>query len=187
MTTRVEQRIVEVFRTDIYQTLSIRSISIKLKKSYPHIYNACNSLIHEGVLRKVVIGRSHLCSLNLQSDKSIALLTLIEITAQGRRRLLIARSLVKDISQEFDVVTSFHDGRNLVLVLDHIHDRDAILKMYPEINRYRPVFIDSGKFIDGIERDSSILRDSVVLHSFEGYYRIILRAASKKSITEARA
>ena len=74
---RLEKEILGIFDRDIYSLLSINQISKKLHKAYPYINAKVNELIKEGVLNKSQIGRSYLCSLNLNSEKTIALLSLM--------------------------------------------------------------------------------------------------------------
>ncbi|MFH2020288.1 MAG: hypothetical protein ABIJ34_02675 [archaeon] len=171
VTSKVELDIIGVFNRDISQRLSINEISKILGRAYPHINSTCNNLIDNSVLTKKIIGRSYLCSLNLENDKSIALLTLKEIYKQDKNGLVKHVELVKLISHEFKIVTAFKDKKNIILVLDHFHDKDAIINAFPKIKKYNPVFIDESKFLVGAK--NLVLENITVLYSYESFYRML--------------
>jgi len=58
--------------------LTIRQISEKLGKAYPHIHTITTQLIDEGVLTKDVVGNAYSCQLNLQHEKTKAMVVLEE-------------------------------------------------------------------------------------------------------------
>ena len=70
---KLELDIIRIFNRDITALLSINQIAHKLKKAYPHINAKVNDLINEGILNKRQIGRSYLCSVNLDNDKCVEL------------------------------------------------------------------------------------------------------------------
>jgi hypothetical protein len=170
LTSSVELRVVGLFHRDIHQALSIHSISKKLGKSYPHIYHACMRLSEEGVLKSVRMGRSHICSLNLMSDKLIALLTLLDVQRQSDMNLFRLQSLVKNASRDFKLLTVFHDSKNIVIVLDHLHDEDALKRLYPEMTKLPVIFTDEEGFLRWMSRTPSIDKFTV-LHSYDYFYR----------------
>lgn len=76
---KLEQSIIEVFQNDLSSTFSINQVSKILKKPYPLINKKSNFFLQEGVLKKIDIGRSYQCFLNMQSDKARILMATNEV------------------------------------------------------------------------------------------------------------
>ncbi|MBD3310107.1 hypothetical protein GF351_02720 [Candidatus Woesearchaeota archaeon] len=72
-----ELSIIRLFFRDISRELTINQISKELKKSYAYTNKEVRKLLSENILNKKIIGPSIVCSLNLQSDKTILLLSYI--------------------------------------------------------------------------------------------------------------
>ncbi len=75
----LEQEIIEIYSTNISSSYSINQIATKLGKKYPYINKKVTLLLKNQIFKKIVVGRSHLCSLNLDNDETIYLLILNEI------------------------------------------------------------------------------------------------------------
>jgi predicted nucleotidyltransferase len=67
-------RIVGLFSANLAQELTINQIKHKLRRSYHFIYDATQELIKQNILNAAVRGHSTVCSLNLKSEKTKALL-----------------------------------------------------------------------------------------------------------------
>ena len=67
---RLEQDIIKVFQDNITETYSINAHSKLLGKAYPYINRKTNFFIKEGILRKINLGNSYQCFLNLKSEKT---------------------------------------------------------------------------------------------------------------------
>jgi hypothetical protein len=67
---RLEQDIIKVFQDNITETYSINALSKILRKAYPYINKKTNFFIKEEVLRKINLGNSYQCFLNLRSEKT---------------------------------------------------------------------------------------------------------------------
>ncbi len=181
---RLEQQILEVFDRDISSLFSINQISKKLNKSYPHINAKVNNLIKEGVLSKANVGRSYLCSLNLENEKSIALLIL-----ESARKKEKAVSKIKNnsiffdeiyrIKKEFRVHTLLLANDSLFFVIDYLHDKEAIKNMFSEIKQFNLLFFDTGGFIDHLLQNPGLIRELIVLYSYEKYFEIVNSVKSK--------
>jgi DNA-binding Lrp family transcriptional regulator len=74
----LEQQILSLFR-DVRLSYSILQMAKKLKTSYPHVHKKVQEFIDLGILKKITVGPSHLCRLNLESDYAICLLALNEV------------------------------------------------------------------------------------------------------------
>jgi DNA-binding Lrp family transcriptional regulator len=186
---RLEQEILEVFDRDFSQLFSINQISKKLHKSYPHINAKVNNLIREGVLSKANVGRSYLCSLNLENEKSIALLML---ESSERKQKAVARiknsakffEEIARIKSEFKVNTILLSEDNLIFVLDYIHDREAIKNMFSEIKQFELKFYDKESFSGYLLDYPHFMQSMVVLYSYEKYFEIV-SSVKEKMISKA--
>ena len=81
MLTEKELRIIELYRKNIFASYTIREIMKKINtKSYNWIHNAVKKLKTENILKCEEKGRSILCSINLEEQKTLVYLSLIEET-----------------------------------------------------------------------------------------------------------
>ena len=79
MLTGKELRIVELFRKDVFASYTIREIMKKIKtKSYNWTYTTVKKLKKENMINTEEKGRSTICSINLEEEKTIKYLSLLE-------------------------------------------------------------------------------------------------------------
>lgn len=76
---RLEQDIIKVFADNIGGTFSINSLSKALGKAYPYINRKANFFLAQGILRKIDLGNSYQCFLNLKSEKTKIYLMMNEL------------------------------------------------------------------------------------------------------------
>jgi hypothetical protein len=181
---RLEQDILEVFDRDFSQLFSINQISKKLNKSYPHINAKVNNLIKEGVLSKANVGRSYLCSLNLENEKSVALLILEgakkkEKTLSHIKNLSIFLEEIARIKADFNVDTIILSNNSLIFVMEHIYDREAIKNMYKEIKQFDLLFFDKEAFVEYLLENPTIIPETCILYSYEKYFSLVNKAKEK--------
>ncbi|MGM5488443.1 MAG: hypothetical protein ACQESG_05830 [Nanobdellota archaeon] len=60
-------RIIGLYLDNYMNLYSINEIASKLGKKYPYVHKRSMELIHDGYLRSVALGRSTMCSLNLEN------------------------------------------------------------------------------------------------------------------------
>lgn len=77
MIKKSQLQIMNLFRKNIFLKKTIREISIFLKKDYPNTYNAIIELNKEELIKIEKIGKSKLCSLDL-NKKTISLLSFLD-------------------------------------------------------------------------------------------------------------
>ncbi|MDP3026346.1 MAG: nucleotidyltransferase domain-containing protein [Nanoarchaeota archaeon] len=77
MIKKSQLNIMNLFRKNIFLKKTIREISILLKKDYPNTYNAIIELEKEGLLKIEKIGKSKLCSIEL-NQKTISLFSFLD-------------------------------------------------------------------------------------------------------------
>lgn len=98
------QNIISLYDDNIKILYSINQISKKLNKPYPYINKKLKTMISKDIFTKRVIGRSYLCSLNLNNEKTVVLLTLNEINKK--------RELEKQHGFKFSSI------------IEHLHEKD---------------------------------------------------------------
>lgn len=69
--------ILNLFRKDIFLKLTIREISISLKKPYPRIFETTKNLEKQKIIEIKKIGNSNLCSLSF-SKESLSILSFLD-------------------------------------------------------------------------------------------------------------
>jgi hypothetical protein len=181
---KLEQEIIGIFNRDITAILSINQISKKLNKAYPYINTKVNELIEERILNKIQVGRSYLCSIDLNNDKAILLLSLNDINKREKYLGKIKKSKdiideIRLIKKEFKTYTILLQGKKLIFVLDHIHDKEAIKNKFNRIRKFELEFITKLEFQDKMLSDKSLLTDRVILYSPETYYELIQEIQSQ--------
>lgn len=76
---KIELKIVDLLARNTERKLTINEIAKSLKEYYSFVHKTVNKLIKDGVVLKDQAGKSHLCSVNLENEKTIALIQLSEI------------------------------------------------------------------------------------------------------------
>ena len=99
--------IVNLFCRDLTRELTIRQISKLIKKSYAHTNQEVWELINKGVINKKDIGKSILCSLNINNDLTKSLLVFNSMTLKME---------VKDEWKQDDILFAFYSKNKLIVV-----------------------------------------------------------------------
>ena len=72
MLTEKELRVIELYRKNVFASYTIREIMKKINtKSYNWIYNTVKKLEKENILRCDVKGKSTVCFINLDEQKTL--------------------------------------------------------------------------------------------------------------------
>ncbi|MBU1030275.1 MAG: hypothetical protein KKB65_03515 [Nanoarchaeota archaeon] len=75
----IDTEIISIFAENITEFLSILQIAKKLNKPYSYIHKKINEFLKLEILKKIVLGRAHLCTINLQSEDAVLLLSMYEL------------------------------------------------------------------------------------------------------------
>ena len=172
---KLELRIIELFNRDITLLLSINQIAKKLNKAYPHINTKVNQLIKEEIFNKVQVGRSYLCSINLDNTKAVALLVLNDAIKKESFLKKLNKEFsdeLNKISKEFKIYTIFLSKKKIYFVLDHIHDKEAIKIISKELKRFDLMFFSKSQFQEQIIHDKKLL-DKTILYASQKYYELL--------------
>jgi DNA-binding Lrp family transcriptional regulator len=173
---RLEKEIIGIFNNEITSVLSINQIAKKLKKAYPHINHKVNELIEEGILKKTVAGRSILCSINIENEKAVLLLSLNEIEKRERHSKRLSSELLEEISKirkSFKVYTILIQNKCITFVLDHLYDKEAIKNGFSKIKEFELRFFSKDEFLETALKDNSLTSGQVILYSPATYFEFI--------------
>jgi len=137
-----------------------------------------NELLKDGIFKKIIIGRSYLCSINLRNDKAVYLLILNEIKKKEKflkknKKFSEIIPILEKIKSGFKVYTTLALNDSLIFVLDYINDKDAIINKYPAIKKLNPVFYDRDSFCDTLIKDDTLVEDKVILYAYETYFELV--------------
>ena len=77
------------------------------------------------------------------------------------------------ISKEFRIYTIFFSNKKIYLVLDHIHDKEAIKIISKELKKFDLVFLSKSEFHEQVIHDKNLLLDKTLLYSSQKYYELL--------------
>ena len=178
ITNKLQQDIISLFDSDFKACYSINRISQHLRKAYPYINKKVNQLIAEGILQQTVIGRSHLCSLNLKNPKTRALLALQEVCKQeaalARNKPMQKTTLSLELlKQHTDILTVFVNSHSLVIVLQELSLKKSVENHLLSLPGFQRTFLDKALFLELVLKERQVLQDHIILYGFEKYYELI--------------
>jgi hypothetical protein len=181
---KLEQSIINVFQEDLSSTYSINQVSKILKKSYPLINKKSNFFLQEGVLKKINIGRSYQCFLNMHNDKTKVLMALNEIN----KRELYARkntnfdSVVDELSQlakKFRIDTIILYKKTLIFVTSDTDQKNDILETSILTKDYNLLFFTKKIFQERFIEDKDLQRYHLILYNTDICLNLITSIADK--------
>jgi hypothetical protein len=185
---KLEQSIINAFQEDLSSTHSINHISQLLKKSYPVINKKSNFFLQEGILKKLDIGRSYQCFLNLKSDKARVLMTLNEI---NRKESFIAKNKnfenvideLLQIAKKYPIDTILLYKKTLIFVTDATDKKNEIMELSVLTKDYTLLFFTKHRFQEYFIENKDLQRYHLVFHNADIYLNIIAEVADKLLIS----
>jgi DNA-binding Lrp family transcriptional regulator len=158
---RIEQEIIGVFNKDVGASYSINEIAKILDKQYPYVHKKVTEFLKEGILNETIVGRSHLCSINLSSDVAILLLSLNE--EKKKRDLLKKEPRLKEIisllSSDAHIRSIVKVDGRIVGLVDDAHTSEIASVSLLGKEDFKELLFKQ--------------RDVVVLFGFETYFRAL--------------
>jgi len=104
---RLELKIIDLMSRNPEKRFTINEIAKTLNETYSFVNRVVNKLIKDKVIIKEKIGKACLCSLNLKSDKAIALLHLNEVNKteefykKNKEMKLILEDFIEKLKTKF--------------------------------------------------------------------------------------
>ncbi len=165
---KLEQEIIELYDSNLVNLFSINEISKKLNKKYPYINKKVTRLIEHNILKKMVVGRSYLCSLNLDNDKTIMMLALNEIAKRSKSNDPELEEFLRSNAIRMNILSVVRSDGMLFFVVSDLRSRRHIEK------RFRGcTVVDQEEFEDILFENTKIFTDHVVMYGFEKFFEII--------------
>jgi hypothetical protein len=190
----LEQEIIDLYSDNPSSLFSINQIATKLGKKYPYINKKVTILVKNNIFKKTIVGRSHLCSLNLQNDETIYLLILNEIKRKKETFEVASQKAAKILSYSCKVAKA--SGANLVLKIKDeiffvVDKKEEVLPLEKSIipqmlQDLSPVIIDRAEFLSRLKKDPKLQEDKIIMLGFEKYYDCIREIEDELKIKYSR-
>ncbi|MBN1896679.1 MAG: nucleotidyltransferase domain-containing protein [Candidatus Aenigmarchaeota archaeon] len=114
---KLELKIVDLLARNVERKFTINEIAKSLEEYYSFVHRTVNKLIKDNVITKEKAGKSYLCSLNLETEKTIALVNLSEI--EKKNDLYNSNKELKIILDDFVKMTESVNPVSVVLFGSH--------------------------------------------------------------------
>jgi hypothetical protein len=190
----LEQEIIDLYSDNPSSLFSINQIATKLGKKYPYINKKVTILVKNNIFKKTIVGRSHLCSLNLQNDETIYLLILNEIKRKKQTFEAASQKATKILSYSSKIAKA--SGANLVLKIKDeiffvVDKKEEVLPLEKSIipqmlQDLSPVVIDRAEFLSRLKKDPKLQEDKIIMLGFEKYYDYIREIEDELKIKYSR-
>jgi len=186
---KLEQSIISVFQDDLSSTFSINQVSKILKKSYPLINKKSNFFFQEGVLKKIEIGRSYQCFLNMSSEKTRVLMAMNEL---NRKESFIQKNHSMDtvvdevcqLSKKFDIQTAVLYKKAIIFVMEDTKKKQDIMELSTLTKDYTLLFFDKKSFQEYFIENKDIQRYHMILYNVDICLNFITEIADKLLINK---
>lgn len=170
---KLDMEVIALYDSNLADMFSINRIASLLKKAYPMINRHVNGMIQRGILKKTIVGRSHLCTLNLARDETLMLLSYLEISKKERVKKNISElaSSLRELRRRRSIRTAILSGKKVIVVLDNVLEADSIR----EVLAYDgPIaFVDRSTIKRQLIESKELFRDHVVLFGYELFFDMV--------------
>lgn len=120
---------------------SINEISKQLNKAYPFINRKVSDLLKNNILRKVTVGKSHLCSLNLANEKTRLMLSelelskkeLIESDAEYKKKIEVIHAFIEKDNFYTNIHCVLLAGKYTVFIISDLKHRHEIYSKFTDV------------------------------------------------------
>lgn len=179
----LEQEIIGLYNAELTASYSINEIAKRLNKTYPYIYKKVSMLISQGILKKVVIGRSYLCSINFSNDTAILLLSLNEVSK--KKRLLRNNPRISALLQHLETKKKQYKLQSVVKVKDRLLIISSLKSLGARLSP-RPIMLNENSFQEYLVQHKEATSDHVVLYSCEKYFECVKEVEGKLRLKNSR-
>jgi len=194
---KLELKIVDLLARNIEKKFTINEIAKTLKKYYSFVHRTVNKLIKDGVITKEKAGKSYLCSINLENEKTIVLIQLSEIEkrsefySSNKEIKLILEDFVKSAESIVNPISIVLFGSYAKGTVTKESDIDILLlsKTKAGIDRIaKEIYAKYGKEINALimtsddfkkQKDKVVIKEIInnhyVLYGAEKFVNLVLR------------
>ncbi len=168
-TESTECAIIRLYDDNPVNLFSINQIAQKLGKAYPYVNKKVAGMAAKGVLKKIIVGKSHLCGLNFQSDLALAFLQMIEYQKSGDvQDTEQVRAFAKKNFLTLTVHCVVRKGEDLVFVIDSLRDRRKVEREFAGAT-----VVDRQEFLDMLSQDPVLFCSHTVLYGAERFFELL--------------
>jgi len=111
---KLELKIVDLLAKNTEKKFSINEIAKTLDEFYSFVHRTVNKLVKDGVIIKGKVGKSYICSLNLENEKASALIQLSEI--EKREKFYTTNKELRLILEDF-VNSLENQHKNIISII----------------------------------------------------------------------
>ena len=194
---KLELKIVDLLARNTERKLTINEIAKSLEEYYSFVHRTVNKLIKDNVIIKEKAGKSYLCSINLETEKTIALVNLSEIEKKNdlynsnKELKIILEDFVKSIGSAIDTASIILFGSHAKGTSTKESDIDIILitKSKTGIDKItKEIYAKFGKEVNAIaitpedfkrQKDKAlikeIVKDHYVLYGVEKFVNLVFK------------
>ena len=181
---KLEQSIISVFQEDLSSTYSINQVSKILKKSYPLINKKSNYFLKEGILKKINVGKSYQCFLNVHSDKTKVFMAVNEINkrevfAQKTSHFNILIDELSQLAKKYKIDTVVLYKKTLIFVTSDTEQKNDILNTSILTKDYNLLFFTKKSFQERFLEDKDLQKYHLILYNTDVYLNLITSIADK--------
>jgi len=163
---QLEMDILSLYDSNLVACFSINQISKSLGKAYPYINKKVTGMLNEQILKKIVIGNSYLCSLNLENEKTVLLLSMLEL--QKRKDNKELSQFIENNRWNITIHTVFQHKKQLVFIIENLKDRRKVDRHFPG-----SIIVDKKEFLDLISEEEELFRKHTVLYGTERFFELL--------------
>jgi hypothetical protein len=179
---KLEQSIINVFQNDLSSTFSINQVSKILNKSYPLINKKSNLFLKEGVLKKINVGRSYQCFLNMHNDNTKVLMAVNEISKkeeyiQKQNNSEVLTDELSQLSKKFAIETILLYKKTLIFITRDTNKKNEIMEMSVLTKDYNFLFFNRKDFQDYFMQNKDLQKYHLILHNVDICVNIITEVA----------
>ena len=176
----LEQEIISLYAKDISSLYSINQIAHRLGKKYPYINKKVTFLIKHNIFKKTIIGRSYLCSLNLDNDETIYLLILNEIKKKKAEieldpHLTKILDYINKAKKIINLPLVLKSKNKILFVLSKQEDKQQFEKaiLREAMNSYQIETYSKQEFLKELVDNKELQEHHIILYGYEKYYEYI--------------
>jgi predicted nucleotidyltransferase len=195
---KLELKIIDLLAKNVERKFTINEIAKNLGEFYSFVHRIVNRLAKDGVIIKNRVGKSYICSLNLENEKTLALLQLAEIEkvkqfyAVNKGLKLILEDFVELIKSELKnraavvlfgsyakgTATKESDIDILLISKGKIDVEKITREIYAKYGKeITPIVMTPNDFKKQMEKAliKEIIKDHYILYGVENFINLVFR------------
>jgi hypothetical protein len=179
-TLKLEEKIIALYDSNLVNLFSINQIARALNKTYPFVNKKVTELLDRSILKKTVVGKSHLCSLNFENEATIHLLLAHQLQKKRRMQTEAIERFIRARRLSMTIHCVVRHGDKLLFVVENLKDRREIAREFPTAE-----VCDKKEFLDYLIDDKDIFRDHVVIYGAERFFELLMMDLSELKKTHS--